>query len=192
MRWLWIAAVALGMAGCTVRLPTEGERAVGAATVGGALLLSEASTGWSAASGGGGGAAAAAGGGAAAPAGGGAGGAAAAAAGGATSSQAAYYAFLRQLGGVALVAYALYDPLAPNWEISVVPEGRERVRLVLAMRPLATGGQGEAWRIFQRAAQQIVRQHEARDFRVVAYEEGVHSTRPFAQRYAIGAVELLY
>jgi hypothetical protein len=92
--------------------------------------------------------------------------------------------------GAALVAYALYDPLAPNWEIAVQPESERVVRIVLTMRPLATGGNGESWRIFQRAAQRVVDQSEAKGYRLLAYEEGVHSTRPFAERYAVGVVEL--
>ncbi|GAB6049532.1 hypothetical protein JCM16106_03760 [Hydrogenophilus islandicus] len=177
---VWVAAL-LALAGCAAERPVAEYGAWGAGAAGGALLLSSSSLGLTSTS-----AAGAAGG---TAAGGGATGATGtqATAGGATIS---HLGLLRQLGGAALVAYALYDPLAPNWEIAVQPESERVVRIVLTMRPLATGGNGESWRIFQRAAQRVTEQSEAKGYRLLAYEEGVHSTRPFAERYAVGVVEL--
>ncbi len=181
----WLVAAAFLLTGCTAadrELLAEG-LAPAAAGVGGAMLLSQHSLGYAAESTASSSAAAAAGGGTAAT------GTDATAA--SVSSQAAHHALLRQLGGAALIAYALYDPLAPNWEIAAKPTGEGVVRLTLTMRSLTTGGNGEAWRIFQRAAKKVAEQNGARTYQLLAFEEGVHSTRPFAHRYAVGEIRLL-
>lgn len=161
----------MGMTGCAQQRPQVAEMGRdGAAVVGGALLLSDASLGVSAAN-------------------------AASAATTTTSSATttiSHLGLLRQLGGAALVAYALYDPLAPNWAIAVQPESEQVLRIVLTMRTLTTGGSGESWRIFQRAAQKVTEEREAKSYQLLSYEEGVESTRPFAQRYAVGTLRLIY
>jgi len=181
----WLIAAAFVLTGCTAadrELLAEGV-APAASGVGAAMLLSQHSLGYA------GGTTAASSSGAAA-AGGTTSGATAAPAASVTS-QAAQHALLRQLGGAARVAYALYDPLAPNWDIGAKPVGEGVVRLTLTMRSLATGGNGEAWPIFQRAAKKVVEQNGARTYQLLAFEEGVHSTRPFAHRYAVGEIRLL-
>ncbi|WP_119335506.1 hypothetical protein [Hydrogenophilus thermoluteolus] len=174
----WLVLVvggAVGLTGCAQERLTSAEIArEGAAVAGSALLLSDSSLGVSAAN-------AATG-----------TGATAATASTPTSAPISHLGLLRQLGGAALVAYALYDPLAPNWTITVQPESEAVVRLVLTMRSLTTGGNGESWRIFQRAAQKVTEQRDAKSYQLLSYEEGVESTRPFAQRYAVGTLRLVY
>jgi hypothetical protein len=119
----------------------------------------------------------------------------AAAGGGAGAASSAtsvsHTALLRQLGGAALIAYALYDPFEPNWRIQVLESPDAKVaRIRMNMRTLTTGGQGEAYTVFRRAAQEIVTRRGATGFEILSYEEGVHSTRPLAQRYAVGEVRL--
>ena len=56
-----------------------------------------------------------------------------------------------------LVAYGIYDPLAPTWSIEVSRSGEDRVRMDLHMKRLASGGDGEARRVFLRNAHELVR-----------------------------------
>ena len=117
------------------------------------------------------------------------------AAGGANSvtpTPVSHAALLRQLGGAALIAYALYDPFDPNWSIEVEESpANATARIRMSMRSLTTGGQGEAYTVFRRAAKEIASRRGATTFEIVSYEEGIHSTRPLAQRYAVGDVRLV-
>lgn len=91
----------------------------------------------------------------------------------------------------ALVAYAIYDPLAPNWKIEVVPRNETRARIDMRLRKLITGGEGEARVVFMRNAQEYAEDQGFAGFEIVRYEEGLESTRPFAQRYATGDIKLV-
>ena len=90
----------------------------------------------------------------------------------------------------ALIAYAIYDPLAPTWRITATRLDEQRVRLDLRMKRLATGGEGEARRIFRRNAEQLVAEGGFVSYEVLRYEEGIESTRPFAHRFASGEIRL--
>ncbi|WP_343036105.1 hypothetical protein [Aromatoleum toluvorans] len=90
--------------------------------------------------------------------------------------------------GGALIAYAIYDPLAPTWTISVTRLDEERVRFDLRMKSLVTGGDGEARQIFVRNAREIAESKGFAGYDVMRFEEGIDSTRPFAQRVASGEV----
>ena len=91
----------------------------------------------------------------------------------------------------ALVAYAIYDPLAPTWNIRVVELGAEHRRIELGMKRLSTGGDGEAHRIFARTAGTLVEKAGYAGYEELRYEEGIDSTRPFASRIAGGEIRLL-
>lgn len=91
----------------------------------------------------------------------------------------------------ALVAYSIYDPLAPTWRIDVSRAGGERVRMDLRMRSLITGGEGEARLVFLRSARRMVEAGGFAGFDVIRYEEGMESTRPFARRVASGEIRLV-
>lgn len=91
------------------------------------------------------------------------------------------------LGG-ALIAYAIYDPLAPTWDIKMTQIDEEHARFDLRMKTLITGGEGEARQIFVRNARQIAESKGFAGFDVMRFEEGVDSTRPFARRFASGEV----
>lgn len=90
----------------------------------------------------------------------------------------------------ALMAYAIYDPAAPNWEIQVIPLDEERVRMELRFRAMVTGGDGEARTVFMRNARNYADEGGYAGFEVIRYEEGIESTRPFARRYASGEIRL--
>lgn len=96
--------------------------------------------------------------------------------------------FKSEFIGGALIAYAIYDPLAPTWTISVTRLDEERVRFDLQMKMLITGGEGEAHRIFVRNARELAESKGFAGFDVVRFEEGIDSTRPFARRVASGEV----
>ena len=91
----------------------------------------------------------------------------------------------------ALVAYAIYDPLAPTWRIDVSRAGEDRLRMDLRMKSLVTGGEGEARQVFLRNARQVVEAGGFAGFDVLRYEEGIESTRPFARRFATGEIRLV-
>ncbi len=88
------------------------------------------------------------------------------------------------------VAYALYDPWAPNWEVDVVSLGEQRIRFELRLRALHTGGEGEARQVVLRNAERVSREQGYSGFELLRYEEGVESTRPFARRQALAEVRL--
>ncbi|HHW62438.1 MAG TPA: hypothetical protein GX403_00520 [Rhodocyclaceae bacterium] len=90
-----------------------------------------------------------------------------------------------------LVAYGIYDPLAPTWKIDVSRTGEDRLRMDLRMKALATGGEGEARQVFLRNARQVVEAGGFAGFDVIRYEEGIESTRPFARRFASGEIRLV-
>ena len=90
-----------------------------------------------------------------------------------------------------LVAYGIYDPLAPTWSIEVSRSGEDRVRMDLHMKRMATGGDGEARRVFLRNAREIVRAGGFAGFDELSWEEGIESTRPFARRVASGEIRLV-
>lgn len=91
----------------------------------------------------------------------------------------------------ALVAYAIYDPLAPTWDIRVIELDAEHRRIDLGMKRLSTGGDGEAHRIFVRTAGSLVEKAGYAGYEELRYEEGIDSTRPFARRIAGGEIRLL-
>ena len=90
-----------------------------------------------------------------------------------------------------LVAYAIYDPLAPTWKIDVSRAGEDRLRMDLRMKSLVTGGEGEARQVFLRTARRMVDEGGYAGFDILRYEEGIEATRPFARRVAEGEVRLL-
>lgn len=88
----------------------------------------------------------------------------------------------------ALVAYAIHDPLAPNWRIDGVRLDDEHMRFELQMKALATGGDGEARLVFMRSARRMAEAGGFAGFEVVTYEEGIESSGPFARRFATGEI----
>ncbi|MCL2161851.1 MAG: hypothetical protein FWH56_08245 [Betaproteobacteria bacterium] len=105
---------------------------------------------------------------------------------------------LQQLGylkpeylAAGLIAYSIYDPFAPTWEIRVTELDAGYCRIDLSMKRLATGGDGEARQTFLRAARSLVAKGGYADFDELRYEEGIDSTRPFAHRIASGEIRLV-
>ncbi|MDR0563983.1 MAG: hypothetical protein LBG78_03475 [Azoarcus sp.] len=90
-----------------------------------------------------------------------------------------------------LVAFSIYDPLAPTWEIHVTQLDAGYCRIDLTMKRLTTGGDGEARQTFLRAARTLMAKGGFADFDELHYEEGIDSARPFARRVASGEIRLL-
>lgn len=90
-----------------------------------------------------------------------------------------------------LIAYAIYDPLAPNWKSRVIDLDDERSRFELEMKAFVTGGEGEARQVFQRQAREISDARGFAGFDILRYEEGIEGTRPFAHRVARGEVRFV-
>ncbi|MDR2209171.1 MAG: hypothetical protein LBE22_09410 [Azoarcus sp.] len=112
------------------------------------------------------------------------------AAGGVWMAQQLGYLKPEYLAG-ALIAYSLYDPFAPTWEIRVTELDGGFCRIDLSMKRLATGGDGEARQTFLRAARLLVAKGSYAGFDELHYEEGIDSTRPFAHRVASGEIRLV-
>ena len=90
-------------------------------------------------------------------------------------------------GAIVLI---VLDPLAPNWKVEQVQLAPERFELALMKKRFTTGGDGEAWQVFQRRAAQIARDKGSAGYRVLDYSEGVESETLIARRVARGVVEL--
>lgn len=91
----------------------------------------------------------------------------------------------------AVAAYAVIDPLAPNWSIQEARLGEERYRLVLRLKGIHNGGAGEARMVFERRAAQLASQPGFGAYELTRWQEGIESTRPFAHRIAYGELRLI-
>ena len=89
------------------------------------------------------------------------------------------------------IAYYVYDPLAPNWEIAESRLADDSYRLSMKLKRFHTGGDGEALRIFRRRAQQLRIDKGFADYEIVEFSEGVESSTPIAQRYSEGVLRLV-
>jgi len=89
-----------------------------------------------------------------------------------------------------LIAYAIYDPLAPTWDVRAVRLDEQHVRFELRMKSLISGGEGEARQVFARNARQFAEAEGFVGYDVIRFEEGIDSTRPFARRVASGEIRL--
>ena len=100
------------------------------------------------------------------------------------------YLKMEYLAGIGL-AYALYDPFAPNWDVTAVPVDDDHMRLEMHMKALHTGGEGEALQVFKRSAERIVQEGKFASYEVLSYDEGVDSSGVFASRVANGEIRLI-
>jgi hypothetical protein len=90
--------------------------------------------------------------------------------------------------GLALAAYWVIDPLAPNWQGQVQELGAGRYRIVLLKKRFAGGGDGEGVAALERQAQQLAIRHGG-SYRVLSQREGVESTFPAPQRYLEAVIQ---
>ena len=91
----------------------------------------------------------------------------------------------------AVVFYIVLDPLAPNWTIEESRQADDRYILALRHKAIHNGGDGEARQVFTRRAAQLAGQPGFGAYEVLTWQQGIESSRPFAQRVAYGEVRLL-
>ena len=91
----------------------------------------------------------------------------------------------------AVAVYVVMDPLAPNWTIEEARQADDRYLIALRHKAVHNGGGGEARQVFARRAAQLGAQPGFGGYEIVSWQQGIESTRPFAQRVAYGEVRLL-
>lgn len=100
-------------------------------------------------------------------------------------------AYLGPAIAAVVAAYAVYDPLAPNWTIEERILDRDTYRLSMRAKSFRTGGDGESGLILRRRAQQLQRERGFPAYRILDYSEGVESSTPFTHRFAEGVIQLV-
>jgi outer membrane protein OmpA-like peptidoglycan-associated protein len=90
----------------------------------------------------------------------------------------------------AVLLYALYDPLAPNWTIDEEAVAEDRFRLTLTMKRFTIGGEGEALAVLRRWAEAVQLEGQYDGYRIERFEQGIESSTPFARRYAHASVRM--
>ncbi|MDR3055833.1 MAG: hypothetical protein LBU53_10620 [Zoogloeaceae bacterium] len=104
------------------------------------------------------------------------------------------YKVIKPSGGDLIVfglAYLVYDPLAPNWEIQEVRLSEDVFQMQLTMKRHFSGGEGEAMRILKRRAIQLQRELGYGSYRILDYSEGIESATLAAYRTGEGRVQLV-
>ncbi len=104
------------------------------------------------------------------------------------AGNAAYFGLAVAAAGA---AYAIYDPLAPNWTIEERILDADTYRLSMRAKSFRTGGDGESGLIFKRRALQLQRERGVPAYRILDYSEGIDSSTPFTHRYAEGVIQLV-
>jgi hypothetical protein len=89
------------------------------------------------------------------------------------------------------LAYVIYDPLAPNWEIETTRVSENVFRMQFIMKRFHSGGEGEAQYIFRRNARRIAQAAGYDDYQVLRYEEGIESATHTARRFGEGEIRLV-
>ncbi|MDR2786845.1 MAG: hypothetical protein LBD06_00530 [Candidatus Accumulibacter sp.] len=89
------------------------------------------------------------------------------------------------------LAYVIYDPLAPNWEIETSRVSENVFRMQFIMKRFHTGGEGEALYVFRRNARRIAQAAGYDDYQVLRYEEGIESSTLASRRFGEGEIHLI-
>jgi hypothetical protein len=106
----------------------------------------------------------------------------------------AIYKLLLPTGGDLILlglAYVIYDPLAPNWEIETTRVSEDVFRMQFSMKRFHSGGEGEASYVFRRNARRIVQAAGYDDYLVLRYEEGIESATIASRRFGEGEIRLV-
>lgn len=89
------------------------------------------------------------------------------------------------------IAYLIYDPLAPNWEIQETRVSEDVFHMQLRMKRHHQGGEGESLLVLKRRAAQLQRQLGYASYRILEYTEGIDSRSLGARRFGEGSVQLV-
>lgn len=90
-----------------------------------------------------------------------------------------------------LLIYLIYDPLAPNWEITESRLTDDTFHFDMKMKRYHTGGAGESMMILKRRAGQLQRELGYANYELTEYTEGINSETLGARRYAEGTIKLV-
>jgi hypothetical protein len=91
----------------------------------------------------------------------------------------------------AVAVYLIYDPLAPNWEITESRLDQSTYQFSLKMKRYNTGGDGDAIAIVKRRAVQLQQQTAGiAGYKIVAFEQGIDSQTIGARRFAEARITL--
>ncbi|MDR3323800.1 MAG: hypothetical protein LBS89_06320 [Zoogloeaceae bacterium] len=104
------------------------------------------------------------------------------------------YKIIKPAGGDLLLlglAYLVYDPLAPNWEIEETRLKDDVFRFELRMKAHFTGGEGEAMALLKRRAEHLQRELGYHNYRILNYAEGIESRTLASRRYGEARIQLL-
>jgi len=91
---------------------------------------------------------------------------------------------------IAVAAWYVIDPLAPNWQIKDSKLDDAHYRIDLRMKPVTTGGVGEAEDLFHRQAEAIATRTKSPGYLVLSWNEGVESQFPIARRWGRGVIQV--
>ena len=98
---------------------------------------------------------------------------------------------LGMTAAAAVLAYVVYDPLAPNWSIQERILDGDTYLLSMRAKSFRIGGDGESGSILRRRALQLQRERGFPGYRILDYSEGIESSTPFTHRYAEGTIQLV-
>lgn len=82
------------------------------------------------------------------------------------------------------------NPNAANWEVTATALPGNRYQLLLKMKRLHNGGDGEAWQIFNQYATQLSQKEDFLSYRTLNYQESINSAVFASQRTAQGIIQL--
>lgn len=89
------------------------------------------------------------------------------------------------------LAYLIYDPLAPNWDIQETRVSEDVFHMQLRMKRHHKGGEGESILILKRRAAQLQRELGYGSYRILEYSEGIDSQAMGARRFGEGSIQLV-
>lgn len=89
------------------------------------------------------------------------------------------------------LAYLIYDPMAPNWEIEETRLSEDTFFMQLRMKRYHTGGGGESMQVLKRRAGQLQRELGFGGYRILDYSEGIDSQSIGARRFGEGTIRLV-
>jgi hypothetical protein len=91
----------------------------------------------------------------------------------------------------AAAVYMVYDPLAPNWDLTERVLTEDSYRLSLRMKRFNTGGDGDALHIVKRRAQTLQNEQAMAGYRLVQFDQGIDSQTVGARRFAEAVIQLI-
>jgi hypothetical protein len=89
------------------------------------------------------------------------------------------------------IAYSVYDPLAPNWEITETRLDEKTYRFDMVMKRFNTGGDGDALMIVKRRARQLQQMSGMGSYKIQTFEQNIDSQTIGARRQVEATIVLI-